>query len=123
MTLATDTSVFPEELAELEGWEEYITDFDESEYGPLCGYIEETVGNYNLSIDDLPDVGTFRDAYCGEWSSFVEYATEYIDQCDFFGHYSDFISSYFDYEAFANDLIDGYYTHDAPNWKVYVYQA
>lgn len=123
MTLATDMSVFPEELTALEGWEEYITDFDESEYEPLWGYIEETVGAYNLSIDDLPDADTFRDAYCGEWSSFVECATEYIDECDFFSDYSYFVSRYFDYEKFADDLIGGYYTHDEPNWEVYAYQA
>ena len=123
MTLATNTSVFPEELTALEGWEEYITDFDESEHEPLWGYIEETVGPYELSIDDLPDADTFRDAYCGEWDSFVEYAIEYVDQCDLLGRSSQFISNYFDYEKFADDLIDGYYTHDAPNLKVYVYQA
>lgn len=123
MAMATDMSVFPEELTALEGWDEYISEFDESEYAPLWGYIEETGGNYDLSIGDLPDVDSFRDAYCGEWDSFVEYATEYIEECDFFGHYSHFISTYFDYEKFAGDLIDGYYTSDAPNGKVYVYQA
>ena len=121
--ITADMDAFPEELTTLEGWEDYISEFDESEYEPLWGYIDETICLRNISIDDLPDADAFRDVYRGEWDSFTEYATEYIDQCDFFGHYSEFISSYFDYEKFANDLIDGYYAHDASSGKVYVYEA
>ena len=123
MALATDMSVFPEELATLEGWEDYIADFDESEYEPLWGYIEEVEGSCDLSIDDLPDADTFRDAYCGVWDSFEEYAIEYVDQCDLLGKSSQFISQYFDYEKFADDLSDEYHIHDAPNYRVYVYRA
>lgn len=123
MATKVDMNIFPNELTALEGWEDYIAEFEESEYGPLWGYIEETVGDYDLSIDDLPDVYTFRDAYCGEWDDFVEYATEYIDECEFLGKHGYFLSNYFDYEKFADDLSDGYYVHDAPNFKVYVYMA
>lgn len=33
--------VFPERLTQMEGWEDYITDFDEEEHAPLLGYLED----------------------------------------------------------------------------------
>ena len=123
METVSDATVFPGELTELEDWEDYISDFEEWEYGPLFGYIDETVGLYSVSIDDLPSPEDFRDAYRGEWDSFVEYAIEYVDECGFLGDSSQFISYYFDYEKFADDLSYDYLTHDAPGLKVWVYSS
>ncbi len=121
--METVSDVFPVELTRLEGWEDYISDFEESEYGPLVGYIDAYHGLRYVSIDDLPSPEDFREVYRGEWDSFVEYAIEYVDECGFLGDSSQFISYYFDYEKFARDLSFDYLTHDAPGLKVWVYEA
>lgn len=122
MTTVSDVNVFPAELTELEGWEDYISEFGEWELGPLWGYIDEYVWLKNVSIDDLPTVEKFREVYCGEWDSFEDYATECVNQCELAGC-SDFVSRYFDYEKYARDLSNDYLTHDAPGLKVWVYSA
>ena len=62
MTLATDMSVFPEELTALEGWGEYITDFDESEYEPLWGYAEQSNDVVVNMINAIGSLGTVPEA-------------------------------------------------------------
>ena len=121
--METVSDMFPVELTRLEGWEDYISDFEESEYGPLVGYIDAYHGLCYVSVDDLPSPEDFREVYRGEWDSFVEFAIEYVDECGFLGGSSQFISYYFDYEKFARDLSFDYLTHDAPGLKVWVYEA
>lgn len=122
MATISDLNVFPEELTRLEEWEDYISEFEEWEYEPLWGYIDEYVWLRNVSIDDLPTVEKFREVYCGEWDSFEDYATECVNECEL-ADCSDFVSRYFDYEKYARDLSNGYLTHDAPGLKVWVYSA
>lgn len=123
MTTINDMNVFPEELTRLEEWEDYISEFEEWEHGPLWGYIDETVLLRDVSIDDLPSVEDFRDAYRGEWDSFEDYAANLVEECGYFGDCSDFLRTYFDYEKFSRDLEFDYCTHDAPGLKVWVYSA
>lgn len=116
--------VFPERLTQMEGWEDYITDFDEEEHAPLLGYLEDVCGLHCFAnVGDLPSVSTFRDMFRGEWDSFEEYAADLVEECGYFGDCSDFLRSYFDYEKFANDLAFDYSVADAPGLKVWVYEA
>ena len=123
MTTVNDVNVFPEELTGLEDWEDYISEFEEREHGPLFGYIDATVGLYMVSIDDLPSVDDFRGAYCGEWDSFEDFATAEVEERDLLADCSEFAKRYFDYGKYARDLKYGYYTHDAPGLMVWVYSA
>lgn len=116
--------VFPECLTELEGWEDYISDFGEDEYGPLLSYVENVTGMYRVTdIDDLPTANDFRDVYCGEWDSVEDYAIEFLENVDEFASASEFMRSFFDYEKYARDLSYSLHITDAPGLSVWIYQA
>lgn len=116
--------LFPERLTQMEGWEDYITDFNEDECAPLLGYLEDVCGLHCFTnVEDLPSVSTFRDMFRGEWDSFEDYAADLVEECGYFADCSDFLRSYFDYEKFANDLAFDYSVADAPGLKVWVYEA
>lgn len=123
MTTVNDVNVFPAELTELEGWEDYISEFEEWELGPLWGYIDEYVWLRNVSIDDLPTVEKFREVYCGEWDDFEDFATAQVEDLELLADCSEFAKRYFDYGKYARDLKNDYLTHDAPGLKVWVYSA
>lgn len=116
--------VFPERLTQMEGWEDYISDFDENEYAPLLGYLEDVCGLHCFAnVEDLPSVDTFRDMFRGEWDSFEDYANEYLEEIGVFDSMGETLSGYFDLEKFANDLAFDYSVADAPGLKVWVYEA
>ena len=123
MMTVSDVNVFPAELTELEGWEDYISEFEEWELGPLWGYIDEYVWLRDVSIDDLPTVEKFREVYCGEWDCFEDFAAAEVEELNLLDDCSDFAKRYFDYEKYACDLSNDYLTHDAPGLKVWVYSA
>lgn len=123
MATISDVNVFPVELTELEEWEDYISEFEEWELGPLSGYIDEYVWLRDVTIDDLPTVDKFREVYRGEWDSFEDFAIADIEELGYLNGCSDFISRYFDYKKYARDLSNDYLTHDAPGLKVWVYLA
>lgn len=116
--------LFPERLTQMEGWEDYITDFNEDECAPLLGYLEDVCGLHCFTnVEDLPSVSTFRDMFRGEWESFEEYANEYLEEIGVFDSMGETLSGYFDLEKFANDLAFDYSVADAPGLKVWVYEA
>lgn len=123
METVSDVTVFPVELTQLAEWEDYISEFEEWQYGPLRGYIDEYVWLPDVSIDDLPTVEKFREVYRGEWDSFEEFAIANVESCGLLRECDEFVSRYFDYEKYARDLSNDYMTHDAPGLKVWVYEA
>ena len=75
---------------------------------------------------DLPDVEEFRDAYEGTFETFRDYADELADELTSVSKDADdLLSRYFDYAAFARDLLLGgdYFTEPAPEGGVYVFRS
>jgi len=85
--------------------------------GPAFAAYAEHVG-----ISDA-DVSGFDEAYCGEWGSFQEYVDDYVEQCGMLDGVDELVARYFDYQAFARDLLfDSFYTAPAPAHGVYVFR-
>lgn len=65
----------------------------------------------------------FEEAYCGEYDSFKDYATELFDEC-YLHEVPESIRFYIDYDAFARDLTIGDYYHDTDsNGKTHVFRC
>jgi antirestriction protein len=59
---------------------------------------------YDLAKEDAEDLkDSFEDAYCGEYNSELDYAYEIADEM-MPSDAPDFLTRYFDYEAFCRDL-------------------
>lgn len=64
----------------------------------------------------------FDDAYCGQWSSFLDYATALFDEL-YLDTIPDSIRFYIDYEAFARDLeINDYFWEKSQDLKVHIFR-
>lgn len=63
----------------------------------------------SMSLDDL--IRYDDENYCGEWSTFTDYAESYADEVALLADAPEWISRYFDMEAFARDLAHDFY-HD-----------
>lgn len=50
------------------------------------------------------DIDAFRDAYCGQYESEVDFAEKLIAEMGLLSQADELFSLYFDYEAFARDL-------------------
>lgn len=86
----------PEDFNDLDDWGEYCEDCDE-------------FGNaYCLRYADVGE-NNFQDEYVGCFDSFLEFATDYINN-----NYNldNFVKNYFDYDSFANDLSMEYSSYD-----------
>ncbi|WP_336670102.1 antirestriction protein ArdA [Tsukamurella sp. USMM236] len=66
-------------------------------------------------------VKEFEDAYAGEWSSFRDYADEYLASTGLLDHVPDEVKGYFDLTAYARDLEQGYNVIDGPEFTVFVF--
>lgn len=55
----------------------------------------------------MPDPSDIADAYLGEYDSVEAYADDYITESGLLDDVSDTVRQYFDYEAFARDLVLG----------------
>lgn len=122
MTSVLEVPTFPFELTQLRGWGEYISQFEESEYEPLWAFIDETLWVDGLPVEKLPSVDTFRWHYLGKWDSFGDFAIEYALTCDFVESANESIMRYFDFDRYANDLSNDFYSIDAPGYGVWVYR-
>lgn len=61
--------------------------------------------NQGFDADDAADkVDDFREAFAGEQTA-LDYAYDYVDDCVFDDKTPDILKQYFDYEAFARDLL------------------
>lgn len=77
----------------------------------ITGFIE------NFNIEDLEH---FEDSYNGEWECWQDFVYEMVDSCGYLSQMPVNIQSYFDYEAFGNDLRFDYCEYHA-NGHTYVY--
>ena len=75
---------------------------------------------YNNDIDSLDDI---EDLYVGHYHDFVQYAEEYVIDCDSFNNIPDHLQYYFDYEKYARDLQDNYYVVESDNYGVYIFRT
>ena len=73
---------------------------DDDERDAYRAYVE-TVGEEYATAEG------FRDAYRGSWDSVEDYAAELIEDCGVLDGADEVIVRYFDYEAFARDLVLG----------------
>ena len=80
----------------------------EDAYDILGSDADEIMEAYTDCFGEPDDAQQVADAYCGDYSRasdpMLEYAYEYVDSCGLLGDAPDFVSNYFDYEAFARDL-------------------
>jgi len=75
-------------------YEQYVNLGEKLDYNAVDAFAQE-FGLENLDY--------FEDAYNGEWSDFDSFAENFFDEL--YGHLvPEAISSYIDYEKFANDL-------------------
>ena len=75
------------------------------------------------SYNSSSDISDFQDAFCGIYDSELDYAYELADQL--IPHDApDFLTRYFDYEAFARDLFCGeYHSVDVSGGSVAVFRS
>ena len=64
----------------------------------------------------------FEEAYCGEWSSFLDYAENLFEE-SYMYEVPDNIRSYIDYEKFSRDLINDYFYGQSENYNVHVFRC
>lgn len=106
-----------EELEQLEELAGTYRDDDELRHawGAYVGY----VGRQNASLD------SFQDAYVGTFDAFEDYAYELGEDVLEIGAWSDTARTYFDWKAWARDLILGgdCWTADAPGYRVHVFHG
>lgn len=70
----------------------------------------------------IDDYSGFQDEYRGTYDSLKDYAEEYIEECGYLSQMGDFLSQFFDYDAYANYLDhSGFWTANAPGCKVFVF--
>lgn len=78
------------------------------EYARLEENDREAFDDY-LDLGHDYDIEKFREAYCGQFSSKVDFAEHIIHECYDIERTMGSLASYFDYEAFARDLFMGDY--------------
>ena len=68
----------------------------------------EMLAAYREHISEDGTLEDARDAYCGHYSTKLDYAYEFIEITGMLDGVPDTIAQYFDYESFARDLFDDY---------------
>lgn len=127
--IAMDVSGLPTDgepsLPEVVRWAEVWDELDSPEQWPaLCAWVRS--GSYVAQGDtDLPCVGDFEEAYCGEWDSFADYAYQLADDIDLFdGLPEDHVAArYFGWAGWISDLEADYTVERAQGGGVYVFRA
>ena len=88
---------------------EALNTLNESELEPFFIWCDN--GHRDLSKEDaLELISSFQEDFVGEFKSDKDFAIQYIDEIY---DLSDFVKTYFDYEAFARDLFCGDYWSDS----------
>lgn len=72
---------------------------------------------------DLPGIGDFTDRYCGELSSFEDYARELADDIGLLAGVPEEIANYFDWRSWTRDLAFDYSTCDNSEGGVFVFRV
>lgn len=109
----------PHEAAE---WARAITSVPEHQRDALCAWVRG--GDYVADgTGDLPSIPDFEERYCGEWTSFREYAENLADETGLFSDVAESIATYFDWESWTRDLAFDYTVEDAPSCSVFVFRS
>lgn len=61
------------------------------------------VTTYRAGVDENASIETALEAYAGTYDSELDWAYEYVDNTGLLSDVSEFVSQYFNYEAFARD--------------------
>ncbi len=97
-------------------------DYDEfsdlDDWGEYCEKVDEYGEAYCLRYADIGE-HDFDDEFHGEWDSEEDFARQYADDCM---EIPDSISHYFDYEAFASDLMMDYSSYEGGR-GCYIFRA
>ena len=80
-------------------------------------------GNIGAGLGD-PNPSEIADAYLGEYESVREYAEQMADEMGLFDGVSDTLRNYFDYEAYARDMVLGgdVWTTDRNGGMVHIFR-
>lgn len=79
-------------------------------------------GMHVVDADGLPVISDFEERYCGEWTSFREYADNLVDELGILDGASEGARMYFDYDAYADDLIHDYTTATCEDGGIFVFR-
>ena len=79
-------------------------------------------GMHVVDSDDLPIVADFTERYCGEWAIFREYADDHVDETGILDGASETARRYFDYDAYADDLIHDFTTATCDDGGIFVFR-
>lgn len=91
------------------------------EYYAFRAYVRTGLGS--VDGDGLSDVGEFHEAYCGEFSSFQDYAEDLFDNCGYADEIPEHLRSYIDMDRWASDLELEYSAENAENGSVFVFRS
>lgn len=81
---------------------------------------------YSPTYNDITDLDSFADAYCGEWGSGAEYAEELTRDCapsrEALELLDSWLGGHVDWDAIWHDMdCSGYWTADAGGGNVYIF--
>lgn len=79
-------------------------------------------GAHVVDGDDLPVISDFEERYAGEWNTFREFADHSVDETGILDGASDEAQRYFDYAAFADDLVHDYTTATCDDGGIFVFR-
>lgn len=104
------------------GWAEVYDEVGSEQWPAICAWVRS--GSYVAQGDtDLPCVGDFEEAYCGNWSSFREYSDQYVEDTGMLDGVPEEVSRYFDYAAFARDLEMDHSVEPDGHGGVYIFRS
>lgn len=92
-------------------WGERLAEINEEQMSAFLAWIH--IGAHTVDADDLPIASDFEERYCGEWSSFQQYADEQVDALGVLDGLDENVARYFDFDSWARDLSYDYTTADA----------
>lgn len=101
-------------------WGERLAEIDEAQLPAFLAWIR--TGAHVVDADDLPIASEFEESYCGEYSSFREYADEQVDDLGVLRDVPDEVRRYFDFDSWALDLAFDYTVVDAEHSGVYIFR-
>lgn len=106
---------------EAQRWGEIYEEVGPGSWPALCAWVRS--GAYAAEGNtDYPVVSDFEERYCGEWPSFLDYATDYIDDTGMLRDVPDEIARFFDTRAFADELEVDYSVERSAGGGVYIFR-
>ena len=94
-----------------------LSDEDEDTQDAFFVYAD----NYHIDLNNDPEdtFSQFQEAFCGFYDSEEDYAYDCIQECCNLEEMMGSLSSYFDYEAYANNLFSTDYWYDSDTGAVF----